>query len=252
MSAGLATTLAETTTTTTTSARSVLDKPLHELTEDDISQLTREDCRRYLQEKGMRRPSWNKSQAIQQVISLKSLLEPPPPSLPPNHPAPPPENPPPATSNSCSSFKELSQTDAEGSVSATEPLRESGCPQPAVDNKAVSPRSLDTTVLPPGQMTIFYSGKVNIYEGVPADRAQTILHVAASPFQFSHNEQSRPSSQWATSLSSHPSNVKFSVVHPHPRMSPPILTACLGFVAICTKSGRKRGGDGKLHLRAGN
>ena len=28
----------------------------------------------------MRRPSWNKSQAIQQVISLKSLLEPSPPA----------------------------------------------------------------------------------------------------------------------------------------------------------------------------
>ena len=26
---------------------------------------------------GMRRPSWNKSQAIQQVISLKALLDPP-------------------------------------------------------------------------------------------------------------------------------------------------------------------------------
>ncbi|XP_057460592.1 protein TIFY 4B-like [Actinidia eriantha] len=55
--------------------RSPLDKPLHQLTEEDISQLTREDCRRYLKEKGMRRPSWNKSQAIQQVISLKTLLE---------------------------------------------------------------------------------------------------------------------------------------------------------------------------------
>jgi hypothetical protein len=87
--------------------RSALDKPLHQLTEDDISQVTREDCRRYLKEKGlsslsivvashyfwvfcrfnpcwwwcpykkkgMRRPSWNKSQAIQQVISLKTLLE---------------------------------------------------------------------------------------------------------------------------------------------------------------------------------
>ncbi|KAI3787774.1 hypothetical protein L2E82_00190 [Cichorium intybus] len=59
-----------------TSAVSVLDKPLHQLTEDDISQLTREDCRRYLKQKGMRRPSWNKSQAIQQVIMLKALLEP--------------------------------------------------------------------------------------------------------------------------------------------------------------------------------
>uniref|UniRef100_A0A7N0TLQ7 Uncharacterized protein n=1 Tax=Kalanchoe fedtschenkoi TaxID=63787 RepID=A0A7N0TLQ7_KALFE len=61
--------------------RSALDKPLHQLTEDDISQLTREDCRRYLKEKGMRRPSWNKSQAIQQVISLKALLEPTPDSV---------------------------------------------------------------------------------------------------------------------------------------------------------------------------
>lgn len=58
-----------------TAIRSPLDKPLGELTEEDISQLTREDCRRYLKEKGMRRPSWNKSQAIQQVISLKTLLE---------------------------------------------------------------------------------------------------------------------------------------------------------------------------------
>lgn len=110
-----------------TVSRSPLDKPLHLLTEDDISQLTREDCRRFLKDKGvplspsltpslplrlsqshlqfiyiyninicrictsmwngawerclcgdrtgMRRPSWNKSQAIQQVISLKALLE---------------------------------------------------------------------------------------------------------------------------------------------------------------------------------
>lgn len=35
-----------------TTLRSILDKPLHELTEEDISQLTREDCRKYLKEKG--------------------------------------------------------------------------------------------------------------------------------------------------------------------------------------------------------
>ena len=39
-------------TATTTVAKSVLQKPLHQLTEDDISQLTREDCRRYLKDKG--------------------------------------------------------------------------------------------------------------------------------------------------------------------------------------------------------
>lgn len=33
-------------------AKSPLDKPLHQLTEDDIAQVTREDCRRYLKEKG--------------------------------------------------------------------------------------------------------------------------------------------------------------------------------------------------------
>jgi len=36
----------------TAAVKSILDKPLYELTEDDISQLTREDCRRYLKEKG--------------------------------------------------------------------------------------------------------------------------------------------------------------------------------------------------------
>ncbi|PNX66620.1 protein TIFY 4B-like, partial [Trifolium pratense] len=37
--------------TTVTSVRSILDKPLNQLTEDDISQLTREDCRRFLKDK---------------------------------------------------------------------------------------------------------------------------------------------------------------------------------------------------------
>nr|GEW37969.1 reverse transcriptase domain-containing protein [Tanacetum cinerariifolium] len=51
------------TTMTATSSPSPLDKPLYLLTEDDISQVTREQCRTYLTRKGMRRPSWNKSQA---------------------------------------------------------------------------------------------------------------------------------------------------------------------------------------------
>ena len=36
----------------TATFRSILDKPLKQLTEDDISQLTREDCRKFLKEKG--------------------------------------------------------------------------------------------------------------------------------------------------------------------------------------------------------
>ncbi|KAI5077138.1 hypothetical protein GOP47_0006962 [Adiantum capillus-veneris] len=55
--------------------KTLLDKPLEQLTEEDIMHLTREDCRRYLKQKGMRRPSWNKSQAIQQVLSLKGLFD---------------------------------------------------------------------------------------------------------------------------------------------------------------------------------
>ncbi|GMP90896.1 hypothetical protein CsSME_00041823 [Camellia sinensis var. sinensis] len=53
--------------------RSPLDNPLHHLTQDDISPLTRFHFPRYLKAKGMRRPSWNKSQAMQQFISLKKL-----------------------------------------------------------------------------------------------------------------------------------------------------------------------------------
>lgn len=39
-----------------TVSRSPLYKPLHLLSEDDISQLTREDCRRFLKEKGLPLP----------------------------------------------------------------------------------------------------------------------------------------------------------------------------------------------------
>ncbi|GAB4851035.1 Protein TIFY 4B-like isoform X1, variant 2 [Ancistrocladus abbreviatus] len=229
----------------TTSGRSVLDKPLHELTEDDISQLTREDCRQYLKEKGMRRPSWNKSQAIQQVISLKSLLEPAPspastaPPPPPKAPLPPPpQNSPPvtsntATSNSCSSLKELSRNDADASVSASaddggpnrtkcpEPLKEL---EPVVDKKTVSPRSTDAIDLPVGQMTIFYSGKVNVYDGVPADRVQAIMHLAASPIQLSLDETtSGCAARWAMPSHLSPSSAKVNVIPPHAPISQPLI-----------------------------
>lgn len=42
-----------------TGDKSLLDKPLHHLTEDDIAQITREDCRRYLKEKGKRQKKLN-------------------------------------------------------------------------------------------------------------------------------------------------------------------------------------------------
>ncbi|KAI3460904.1 hypothetical protein Pfo_017567 [Paulownia fortunei] len=184
-----------------TAVKSALDKPLHQLTEDDIAQLTREDCRRYLKEKGMRRPSWNKSQAIQQVIMLKTLLE--------------------TTSDSdTGSRKRLrfsrpnnvhnnndnnipesvhkgTRGDAENSISAEEtPLyRRKDLDKPdssggfsgrflAVNNDSTPYRTTCSSSMPVGQMTIFYCGKVNVYDDVPKDKARSILHIAASPGQF--------------------------------------------------------------------
>ncbi|KAG8636741.1 protein TIFY 4B isoform X2 [Manihot esculenta] len=178
-----------------TAFRSILDKPLTQLTEEDISQLTREDCRKYLKEKGMRRPSWNKSQAIQQVISLKALLETSEDSgagalrkiL---------VSKPPATSISIDSIKEPSDTNniaISGSADETAPCRQNDSPKSPppgpldcqaeeADNKAIasSPGATDGLVR---QMTIFYCGKVNVYDGVPPDKAQAIMHLAASPIQ---------------------------------------------------------------------
>nr|AKN91646.1 BIG SEEDS 3 [Manihot esculenta] len=187
-----------------TSFRSILEKPLTQLTEEDISQLTREDCRKYLKEKGMRRPSWNKSQAIQQVISLKALLEPSEDSgagalrkiL---------VSKPPATSNSVHSIKEPSDTNnnaISGSADETAPSRQNDSPkatppgpldsQPGeTDNKDSATRCNDAADGLVGQMTIFYCGKVNVYDGIPPDKAQTIMHLAASRIQLPLDDPTR-------------------------------------------------------------
>ncbi|OVA05394.1 Tify [Macleaya cordata] len=186
--------------------RSPLDKPLGQLTEDDISQLTRDDCRRYLKEKGMRRPSWNKSQAIEQVISLKSLLETPtesdtPDELRPNISVPRPSNPGQLSSNTVPSTEKVTttatNTDFQVSVSANESVsfRRKDPPKPAVsgdvscrppvsDNNTTPPRSAHVTNVPASQMTIFYCGKVNVYDGMPADKARVIMQIAASPMHL--------------------------------------------------------------------
>ncbi|XP_022930463.1 protein TIFY 4B-like isoform X2 [Cucurbita moschata] len=172
--------------------RSILDKPLNQLTEDDISQLTREDCRKYLKEKGMRRPSWNKSQAIQQVICLKALLEPCDDSgasalrkvaVSPR-----------VNSNQGGSPREPSD-DAQVTISVDESAYSNmetakSTPEDPLaepDNKVTSPRDQCDTHGVDGQMTIFYCGKVNVYDGVPADKAWAIMHLAASPVHFPQN-----------------------------------------------------------------
>ncbi|TYJ21631.1 hypothetical protein E1A91_A08G075200v1 [Gossypium mustelinum] len=181
-------------------SRSPLYKPLNQLIEDDISQVTREDCRRYLKEKGMRRPSWNKSQAIQQVISLKTLLETTSDSEAVEaskklH-VPFPQNPPRFVSDST---VQPNETTRHKGISV--PVNESvprirsdpsefkfsgeNSVQTAVSaNDSVSPRSASVAKEPSGQMTIFYCGKVNVYDNIPGCKAEAILQFAASPVSF--------------------------------------------------------------------
>ncbi|GMI98747.1 PEAPOD 2 [Hibiscus trionum] len=229
-----------------TVSRSPLDKPLNQLTEDDISQVTREDCRRYLKEKGMRKPSWNKSQAIQQVISLKTLLE----TTSDSDAAearkklytPCPEYPPRVVSDSTVLPNEM--TPQNGILA---PVNESvACPRPnpsksefsgdksgrtvVSGNDSVSPRTAGASVgakEPGGQMTIFYCGKVNVYDDIPGCKAEAILQLAASPVSFPHeilaDQRTTP---WSIPCHSQAASVKTSPSSPKVVLPPQQTENC--------------------------
>ncbi|XP_068650197.1 protein TIFY 4B-like isoform X2 [Aristolochia californica] len=163
---------------------SPLDKPLKDLTEEDISQLTREDCRRFLKQKGMRRPSWNKSQAIQQVISLKTLLESRPEPDNPAHAASPSSPPPlkvPASVESQNPVSASESVSDRGKDSTQSTFRGDALSAPPACDEILQRSTAANEPATAGQMTIFYCGKVKVYEEMSSEKARAILVLAGSP-----------------------------------------------------------------------
>ncbi|XP_043692739.1 protein TIFY 4B-like isoform X3 [Telopea speciosissima] len=229
-----------------TSYQSPLDKPLDQLTDEDISQLTREDCRRYLKEKGMRRPSWNKSQAIQQVLSLKSLLETRSDSgagtrqsfvssrteNPQHH------IPPVSAAEEPVSYrrKDPPKPSFSGNVSARLPSADNNKSIPPTPNSRI--RSLANE--PASQMTIFYHGKVNVYDDISTTKARAIMQLAGSPIYLPQDTPSGVN----TAIRTFPCHLQAASDKPgssSPASSSPSLQTSMSKVAEHTMQYREEG-----------
>lgn len=221
-------------------ARTNLEKPLEDLSHEDIMQLTREDCRRYLKEKGMRRPSWNKSQAIQQVLSLKKLFESGPNdekiSATTNRPNPD-EN---SKESASISLLYGSQPESHSVVFASkdldtvnlEWLAKTDLPVFASQPLHIAQQnvfsSFSSVKQSGAQLTIFYSGNVNVYDDVPAEKAQEIMLLAGSRnYPPSSTCQSTRNTQQNAVRAAYPSN---------PTNTPPIYGTGPPLAAVASSS----------------
>lgn len=199
-------------------ARTNLEKPLEDLSHEDIMQLTREDCRRYLTEKGMRRPSWNKSQAIQQVLSLKKLFE-----------SGPNDEKISATTNGLNPDENSKESASISLLYGSQPeshsvvfagkdldtinlewLGKTDLPVLASQPLHIAQQNVfssSSSVKQSAQLTIFYSGNVNVYEDVPVEKAQEIMLLAGSRnYPPSSTCQSSRNTQQNAVRAAYPSN----------------------------------------------
>ncbi|KAH9315400.1 hypothetical protein KI387_024027, partial [Taxus chinensis] len=121
----------------------------------------------------MRRPSWNKSQAIQQVLSLKNLFH----STPDDDTNFLPQN----AQEDEPSFHRLAAAPAshnnyDEAARKLEWIGEADLPVLAT-SPTISAKNVMTNS-PCAQLTIFYCGNVNVYNDVPVDKAKAIMLLA--------------------------------------------------------------------------
>ncbi|CAN5951425.1 unnamed protein product [Sphagnum jensenii] len=177
------------------SEKNALKKPLEELTDADILQLTREDCRRYLKERGgTQMPSWNKQQAVQQVFSPR------------HSPDPQGEDEKPAKRE----YTHVPRHIPSPSLAEWEHTMTSA--HPPVCGMGMQQRT--------AQLTIFYAGVVNVYDDISLEKAQAIMMLAGNA-----NSQFSTHTDAPTSVgSSRPFSAPMSGPQPSPASPAPPTT----------------------------